>query len=179
LTALDVQSNQIEGSIPTTLGDTRNLRVIGLHQNKLRGSIPTEIGLLQNLEEINFGSNRLVGPLPSVLGNVATLRQIAVGFNPGITGILPTEWGQLERLESLAISLIRLETQTIPEAYWGLTKLSTLEGLSLAPSSCGHLLSTWLTLLQLTHPSLVRVSSVPLQHSYRSMRLTSLGHCPR
>jgi len=43
---LNIEGNQIAGSIPTEVGQMIDLEVLELNGNQLTGTIPTEIGLL-------------------------------------------------------------------------------------------------------------------------------------
>ena len=61
LTELDLDDNQLTGSIPTELGDLASLTNLGLGNNQLTGSIPTEFGDLASLTVLRLYSNQLTG----------------------------------------------------------------------------------------------------------------------
>ena len=65
--------NNIEGEIPTSIGQLNNLEVLELSFNKLYGTLPAELGNLQNLKLLAFNGNGLNGSIPSTLGNLSNL----------------------------------------------------------------------------------------------------------
>nr|XP_008353441.2 LRR receptor-like serine/threonine-protein kinase EFR [Malus domestica] len=95
-------SNQLSGSIPTSVGRLRNLQGLSLHDNKLQGYIPDELCQLDNLVELNISGNQLSGSVPSCLGNLtAKFRKISLESN--------------------------LLTSTIPSTLWKLTYILILD----------------------------------------------------
>eukprot|EP00980_Cylindrotheca_fusiformis_P007446 scaffold1537_cov108-Cylindrotheca_fusiformis.AAC.5 len=70
---LALAQNNLNGTIPTQLGEMTNLQSLRLQQNSLDGTIPTELGLLVNMEYLFFASNELTGLVPSELGNLSNL----------------------------------------------------------------------------------------------------------
>ena len=64
-TVLNLENNQLTGSIPSEIGNLTNLTYLDLQYNLLTGSIPPEIGNLTNLEFLSLGYNQLTGSIPS------------------------------------------------------------------------------------------------------------------
>ncbi|XP_060200188.1 probable leucine-rich repeat receptor-like protein kinase At1g35710 [Lycium barbarum] len=64
LTELDFSGNQRTGSIPFTLGDLTELKILYLFSNQLSGHIPSELGNLKNLTKLDLSHNQLTGPIP-------------------------------------------------------------------------------------------------------------------
>ncbi|MDE2963436.1 MAG: hypothetical protein OXU26_05965, partial [Acidobacteriota bacterium] len=71
VTSLDLNDNQLTGSIPAELGNLVNLRFLVLDYNQLTGAIPAELGDLANLQNLWLANNQLTGSIPSELGNLA------------------------------------------------------------------------------------------------------------
>ena len=88
VTALNLPSSGLSGSLPPVIGDLTNLKTLNLSVNGLTGAIPSEIGKLANLETLDLSSNRLGGELPSELGNLTRLKTLKITLNP-ITGCVP------------------------------------------------------------------------------------------
>ena len=63
-------SNQLNGKIPSELGDLANLRVLSLSDNQLAGEIPAELGRLTNLTVLRLAGNQLTGCVPAALRDV-------------------------------------------------------------------------------------------------------------
>ena len=72
VTALDLDSEGLDGSIPSSLGDLSALVTLDLSDNSLTGEIPAELGLLTNLRVLRLSRNSLTGCIPLALMNVAT-----------------------------------------------------------------------------------------------------------
>lgn len=58
-------NNQLNGSLPTELGDLSKLHYLWLTNNKLSGSIPVELSYLNNLKQLLLSGNQLDGNIPS------------------------------------------------------------------------------------------------------------------
>lgn len=56
--------NELEGSIPESLGDLIGLEELGLSENKLMGPLPESLSRLTRLVEIDLSDNELSGPIP-------------------------------------------------------------------------------------------------------------------
>jgi Leucine-rich repeat (LRR) protein len=103
LTNLKVMSmslNRLSNSIPSCLGDLRNLEVLNVAVNGLTGSIPTELCQLSNLNTMYLTLNSLSGSIPPCLGSLP-IAQLDLAHNL-LTGAIPTE---LENLEDTLLVL--------------------------------------------------------------------------
>ncbi len=97
---LSLYRNELSGSIPPELGSLTNLEYLNLYRNGLSGSIPPELGSLTNLEYLNLFSNELSGPIPSELWNLTNLRSLSLTGNE-LSGPVPPELMNLTNLNSL------------------------------------------------------------------------------
>ena len=73
VTAIDLPSNSLSGTLPSELGDLGKLQALDLSENSLSGTIPEEYGDLGNLQRLDLSDNELSGTLPSELGNLQDL----------------------------------------------------------------------------------------------------------
>ncbi len=94
--------NNLEGTIPATIGQLEHLQVLELSFNKLSGEIPTELGNLLNLNILAFNGNDITGIIPSSLGNLSNLTQLHLSSNQ-LTGELPETIANLDLLEVLNV----------------------------------------------------------------------------
>ena len=100
--------------------------VLFLSENNLRGTIPAAVGELTRLEFLGlFREPGLTGPIPPELGNLADLRVLALGGN-NLTGAIPAELGRLTELTALYLWGNSL-TGTIPPELGNLSKLQALQ----------------------------------------------------
>jgi len=61
---LDLNDNQLTGSIPPEIGNLTNLTWLYLSNNQLTEEIPLEIGNLNNLIYLDLFNNQLTGEIP-------------------------------------------------------------------------------------------------------------------
>jgi Leucine-rich repeat (LRR) protein len=121
---LFLDSNQLGGSIPSSLGNLTNLQYLFLDSNQLSGSIPPELGNLLNLQVLLLYSNQLSGSIPSSLGNLANLQHLYLYSNQ-LSGSIPPELGNLANLQILYLFSNQL-SGSIPTSIGNLAKLQSL-----------------------------------------------------
>ena len=64
---------------PSSLGDLGSLRLLALQRNDLEGALPSSLGNLTALEHLHLNGNAgLSGPLPLSLSNLAMLATLDV-----------------------------------------------------------------------------------------------------
>ncbi|CAL9221969.1 unnamed protein product, partial [Arabidopsis halleri] len=80
LTYLDLSLNQLVGEIPTSIGNLNQLREIHLSDNNLKGNIPTSFANLTKLSELYLNGNQFTGG-DIVLANLTSLSIINLSFN--------------------------------------------------------------------------------------------------
>jgi len=119
--SLNLGSNQLNGTIPTELGNLTNLQSLSLGANELNGNIPTELGNLINLQSLNLNFNELSGNIPSELGNLTKLTSLSI-FSNQLSGNIPPELGNLTNLTWLSLNTNEL-SGIIPPELSSLTKL--------------------------------------------------------
>ncbi len=124
LTFLDLSNNQISGSIPDEIGNLTSLGHLDLSFNDLTGSIPASIGGLTMLTELRLYANSLSGALPTEIGNLNALQYLNV-FNNDLSGVIPSEIGNLEELHSLYMHQNEFEG-SLPDEFYELTELVQL-----------------------------------------------------
>jgi len=90
VTEIDLDSDNLDGTIPSELGDLSNLEFLDLEANRLSGTIPSELGDLSNLQRLDLDANSLSGTLPSELGNLSNLQTLNLENN-SLSGTLPSE----------------------------------------------------------------------------------------
>ena len=72
VTKLDLDDEDLTGSIPAELGSLTGLTDLDLSDNSLTGDIPMELGLLSNLASVKLSGNSLTGCIPIALQSVPT-----------------------------------------------------------------------------------------------------------
>lgn len=117
--------NRLEGEIPPAIGELTELRRMDIDGNEFKGSIPAFIGNLVKLEELWMGGNQMTGPIPPEMGNLASLRELHL-YDARFDGSIPDEFAALSELLLLDISDTRIDGP-VPAALGALKKLRVLE----------------------------------------------------
>ncbi|XP_062014553.1 MDIS1-interacting receptor like kinase 2-like [Rosa rugosa] len=85
---LDLSFNELNGSIPPSIGGLSNLVFLYLRHNQLSGSVPQEIGNLKKLTVLKLDTNQLSGHLPQNICRGGSLQNFTVQTNR-LTGPIP------------------------------------------------------------------------------------------
>ncbi|KAL7188136.1 hypothetical protein ACSBR1_038071 [Camellia fascicularis] len=115
------------GEFPVNVTRCSDLRVVNLIKNNLRGKVPIHLGSLPKLEYLDLTQNHFIGTIPPALGNLSALRWLYMLTN-NLQGQIPIELGKLSNLEVLQLFENKL-TGTIPSALFS---ISTINFLALA-----------------------------------------------
>nr|GMC68965.1 putative leucine-rich repeat receptor-like serine/threonine-protein kinase At2g24130 [Ipomoea batatas] len=92
LETLQLQDNQIIGSIPRDFGRFSNLTLLNLTANLLNGTITTEISKMASLEQLYLSHNMLTGDIPEALGQLSHLGVLDLSNNR-LSGSIPQSLG--------------------------------------------------------------------------------------
>ena len=148
VTELHLRNNKLTGSLPVQLGQLTGLKYLDLNRNfedidgaevfftsQISGVIPTEIGNLISLVTLDLGGNVFHGTIPSSIGNLLNLKFLDISYTEweggfgstgGMSGILPSELGNLTQLVTLKISA-QNATGSIPSTLGYLKDLEVLD----------------------------------------------------
>ena len=124
VTGLDLDGNNLTGTLPSAMGDLTSLKDLHLWDNSLSGAIPTEIGNLTRLERLRLDRNSLSGAIPTEIGNLTRLERLRLDSN-SLSGAIPTEIGDLTSLDGLWLDKNEL-SGPIPTEIGKLTRLEWL-----------------------------------------------------
>ncbi|GEM_PF-2615133 len=121
---IELDKNNLDGTIPSSLGQLTFLEFLKLDTNNISGSIPVELGNLAVLQQLYLSGNQLTGNIPSSLGLLSNLRWLNLRDNQ-LSGAIPTELGLLSQLEYLQLSKNQL-SGNIPTELGSLSNLKWL-----------------------------------------------------
>ncbi len=141
---LELYRNELNGNIPSSLGQLSSLERLDLQQNNLSGGIPSAIGDLSHLQLLSLGDNYLTGSIPASLVNLTNLKWMYF-YENDLSGGIPSSISRLSNLRILDLSGNDLDGQ-LPTGLGDLTELIWLKlhGNSFAggiPTSVGGLSS--------------------------------------
>ncbi|KAL3604534.1 hypothetical protein D5086_005393, partial [Populus alba] len=142
LTRFDIQSNNVNGAIPSAIGSLSKLTHLDLSVNLFEGSIPVEISQLTELQYLSLYSNNLNGIIPFQLANLPKLEALNL-YNNLFQGPLSSNISKLSNLKNISLQNNLLSGQ-IPESIGSISGLQIFELFSNSfqgniPSSIGQL----------------------------------------
>ncbi|KAM3338606.1 hypothetical protein P3S68_030692 [Capsicum galapagoense] len=133
LEILSLTKNFLTGTIPTNLGNLRELQYLFVHTNQLTNEPREhELRFFNSLEDcgmlryLQMGSNPLNGVLPNSIGNLSsTIENIYIGGDAHINGLIPTGIGNISGLTGLDLEGNNL-AGSIPSDVGNLKKIQGL-----------------------------------------------------
>ena len=95
---IELHKNRLNGEMPSSLFDMSELKILYLDDNELEGEISDKIGQMSKLEKLTLNDNEFSGQLPSEIGELENLDMLWLYNNPDITGNIPAEIGNCQKL---------------------------------------------------------------------------------
>ncbi|KAM7462611.1 hypothetical protein LguiA_030732 [Lonicera macranthoides] len=102
VTALDLTSSGLVGSLSPYIGNLTFLRVLSLENNTFQREISPEIGRLFRQRSIWLYNNSLEGEIPTNLSQLTSLVHLSIGNNK-LVGKIPRELGDLSKLTFFSV----------------------------------------------------------------------------
>lgn len=124
VTRLNLNYNNLKGTLPDELGNLDGLFELSLSDNQITGNLPSTMANLTNLQSLYLSYNQLSGTLPTWLGALGNLFSLELNGNK-FSGAIPTELGNLTSLRYLYLSYNQFES--IPSSISNLTELVFLD----------------------------------------------------
>ncbi|XP_050379433.1 LRR receptor-like serine/threonine-protein kinase EFR [Argentina anserina] len=110
---LNLDAQQLVGSIPPSMGNLTNLTGINLRNNSFHGELPQEMGCLNNL----------TGRIPYWIGNWSSMYGLSLGSN-SLQGSIPDELGCLKGLGLLILDDNNLSGM-VPSSIYNISSIYT------------------------------------------------------
>ncbi|CAD6254487.1 unnamed protein product [Miscanthus lutarioriparius] len=92
LQELELQANNLTGTIPASLANTTKLQRFSCAKNNIEGSIPNELANLLGLQALMVGLNKLSGQFPQAILNLSNLVSLSISFC-NFSGVIPSSVG--------------------------------------------------------------------------------------
>ncbi|KAK4257509.1 hypothetical protein QN277_007087 [Acacia crassicarpa] len=88
VSSIDLDTNNLLGTISFTISNCKNLEIIKLSNNNLSGPIPDQLASIPVLGVVDLSHNNLSGPIPAKFSTSSSLQLLNVSFNY-ISGSIP------------------------------------------------------------------------------------------
>ncbi|NNE71531.1 MAG: T9SS type A sorting domain-containing protein [Rhodothermales bacterium] len=124
VTEINLNGNNLVGTLPASLGDLTALEVLNLGTNTISGGIPGTLGSIPTLRELHLYENDLTGAIPTALGNATALTTVRL-YSNNLSGSIPSTLGGLPALALLNLDNNAL-TGSIPASFSGASALAFL-----------------------------------------------------
>jgi Leucine-rich repeat (LRR) protein len=124
LQVLILSSNALNGDIPVTLANCTELYYIGLQGNQFNTTFPEVFGQLPKLQTLNLDNNAFHGSIPDTFTLTPTMVEVAMSHN-SLTGCPPQAAGDASNLLYLYLD-DNLFHCTVPGSYGNFTNLEIL-----------------------------------------------------
>jgi hypothetical protein len=124
LTSLFLGNNALTGGFPSSLQNLTSVTHIGLNTNQLSGTIPTFIGSMSALLYLTLENNQFTGEIPITLGDLSDVTHLGLGNNQ-LNGTIPSSVGNMTALTYLDLGNNLLSGQ-IPPSFVNLILLQEL-----------------------------------------------------
>jgi Leucine-rich repeat (LRR) protein len=104
INSFNAQHNQLSGSLPNSLWSLRNLSILNLNNNPfIPSTIPVSIGNLTNLRILIMTEIHFYGTIPEIISNCQKIEKLSFEHN-NLTGFIPKSIGNLKYLSHLVLS---------------------------------------------------------------------------
>ncbi|GMH12549.1 hypothetical protein Nepgr_014390 [Nepenthes gracilis] len=114
--SLTIFDGELSGQIPDVVGNLPYLQTLEFrHLSDVRGSIPTTVSQLSNLKLLRLSYLNLTGSIPPSLGNLTGLTFLELSSND-LTGAIPSTLSSLENLDAIHLDGNQL-TGRIPDSF--------------------------------------------------------------
>ncbi|CAD6254584.1 unnamed protein product [Miscanthus lutarioriparius] len=117
--------NQLSGDFPSGIANLRNLMWLGLHGNQFTGKVPEWLGTLNSLQKLLLDNNNFTGFIPSSLSNLTQLSDLGLQANK-FEGHVPTSIGVLQNLQGCNLSNNLLHGG-IPKEMFGIPAILSID----------------------------------------------------
>ncbi|CAL4984043.1 unnamed protein product [Urochloa decumbens] len=87
LQQLHLQSNQLTGVLPSSMGHLISLVILDLSWNNITGLLPAYVGNFTSLGTLNLAGNNFTGGVPCEIGVLTNLTNLDLRYN-GLTGVI-------------------------------------------------------------------------------------------
>ena len=146
VTKLNLDNNNLTGSIPPELVALSELTELSLSGNSLRRSIPPDLGGLVYLERLDLSDNQLTGAIVPEMSKLVHLEELDLSNNMRMWGPLPNDLRHLVRLRVLRLEGTRLCSPLT--GFWALQFSRWIENIpdaSVTPCMASAMLRAYLT----------------------------------
>lgn len=124
--AISMDSNNLTGSLNSSLGNLAALREANFSHNNLTGPIPSSFSALINMRRLFLFNNQLTDGIPDIFTNWSNILLISIAENPNLGGSIPASLSANNSLQRIFLQNSGL-TGGIPSALGDLPNLNLID----------------------------------------------------
>ncbi|XP_057417146.1 leucine-rich repeat receptor protein kinase HPCA1 [Lotus japonicus] len=158
--------NNLQGSIPSTIGLVQTVEVLRLDRNFMTGEVPSNLNNLTNINELNLAHNKLTGPLPD-LTTMDTLNYVDLSNNSFDPSEAPIWLSTLPSLTTLIMEFGSLQGP-LPTKLFSLPQIQQVKLRNNALNNTLDMGDSICPQLQLVDLQANQISSVTLSSQYKN-----------
>uniref|UniRef100_A0A0D9UX69 non-specific serine/threonine protein kinase n=1 Tax=Leersia perrieri TaxID=77586 RepID=A0A0D9UX69_9ORYZ len=128
-----VTGTNFSGEIPSSIGNLKSLKKLGLGASQFSGELPSSIGWLKSLDLLEISGTTIVGSIPSWIKNLTSLTALRFsmcglsGSIPSFIGELPQHISNFTELRMLFLHSNNFVGKVNLTSLWGLQHLRYLD----------------------------------------------------
>jgi len=106
---LNLSDNNLNGKLPSAIGNLRHLQILSLFSNQIEGELPDSLYEISTLKVLLLNNNKFSGALSNKIRNLNSLENFSL-FDNNFGGEIPKDLENLHHLSEMNLSYNQFES---------------------------------------------------------------------